>query len=161
MHSGTNCSQLGILFQIQVRSESSDKWDHHCCFEHLRKGEWFHWNWKKGASVSSVAQSYPTLCNPMDFSMPGFPFHHQLLEFAQTHVYWVGDAIQLSHPVSPASPPAFNLSQHQGLFWCVSSSHQMASWSFSFSVIPSSEYSGLISFRIHWFGPLAVQNKQA
>ena len=59
----------------------------------------------------------------MDCSMPGFPVHHQLLELAQTHVHWVGDAIQLSHPLSSPSPPAFNLSQHQGLFQWISSSH--------------------------------------
>ena len=57
-----------------------------------------------------------TLCDPMDCSMPGFPVHHQLLELAQTHVHQVGDAIQTSHPLSSPSPPAFNLSQHQGLF---------------------------------------------
>ena len=65
---------------------------------------------------SSVAQSCPTLHNPMDCSMPGFPIHHQLPELAQTHVHRVGDAIQPSHPLSSLSPPAFNLSQHQGLF---------------------------------------------
>ena len=62
----------------------------------------------------------------MDCSMPGFPVHHQPLEFSQTHVHWVSDAIQLSHPLSSPSPPTFNLSQHQGLFQRVSSSHQMA-----------------------------------
>ena len=75
---------------------------------------------------SSVAQSCLTLCNPMDSSTPGFPVHHQLLEFIQTHGHWVGDAIQPSHPVSSPSPHAFNLSQHQGLFKWVSSSHQTA-----------------------------------
>ena len=65
---------------------------------------------------SSVAQSCPTLCNPMDCSMPGFPVLHCLLEFAQTHVHWVSDAIQPLHPLSPPSPPALKLSQHQGLF---------------------------------------------
>ena len=65
---------------------------------------------------SSVAQSCSTLCDPMDCSMPGFPVHHQLLELAQTHVHLVGDAIQPSHPLSPPSSPAFNLSQHQGIF---------------------------------------------
>ena len=65
---------------------------------------------------SSVAQSCPTLCDPMDCSMPGLPVHHQLPELAQTHVYPAGDAIQPSHPLSSLSPPAFNLSQHQGLF---------------------------------------------
>ena len=75
---------------------------------------------------SSVSQSCPTVCNPMDCSTPGLPVHHQLWEFTQTHVHWVGDAIQSSHPLSWPSPPAFNLSQHQGLFQWVSSSHQVA-----------------------------------
>ena len=75
---------------------------------------------------SSVTQSCLTLCNPMDCSMPGFLAHHQLAELAQTHVHWVGDAIQPSHPLLSASPPAFNHSQHQGLFQWVSSSHQVA-----------------------------------
>ena len=69
---------------------------------------------------SSVAQAYPTLCNPMDCNMPGLPVHHQLLEFTQTHVHWVSDAIQLSHPLSFPSWPTFNLSQDQGLFKWVS-----------------------------------------
>ena len=78
------------------------------------------------AQFSSVAQSCLTLCDPMDCSTPGFPVHHQLLEFTQTYVHWVGDAIQPSHPLLSPSPPAFNLSQHQGLFKWVSSSHQVA-----------------------------------
>ena len=65
---------------------------------------------------SSVAQWCLTLCDPMNCSMPGFLVHHQLLKLAQTHVHQVGDAIQPSHPLSSPSPPAFNLSQHQGLF---------------------------------------------
>ena len=90
--------------------------------------------------------------------MPGFPVHHQLLEFTQTHVRRVGDAIQPSHPLSSPSPPAFNPSQHQGLFQCVSSLHLVTKyWSFSFSISPSSEYSGLISFRMDWLDLLAVQ----
>ena len=75
---------------------------------------------------SSVAQLCPALCNPMDCSTPGLPVHHQLLEFTQTHVHWVGDAIQPSYPLSSPSPPTFNLSQHQGLFQWVTSSHQVA-----------------------------------
>ena len=74
---------------------------------------------------SSVAQSCPTLCDSMDCSMPGFPVHHQLLELAQTHVHWVGDAIQPTHPLSSPSPSVFNLSQHQGLFQSVGLSHQV------------------------------------
>ena len=65
---------------------------------------------------NSVAQSCPTLCEPMNFSMPGLPVHHQLPEFTQTHVHRVSDAIQPSHPLSSPSPPTFNLPQHQGLF---------------------------------------------
>ena len=75
---------------------------------------------------SSVTQLCPTLCYPMDRSMPGLPVHHQLPELTQTHVHWVSDVIELSHPMSSPSPPAFNLSQHQGLFQWVSFSHQVA-----------------------------------
>ena len=75
---------------------------------------------------SSLAQSCLTLCDPMNHSTPGLPVHHQLLEFTQTHVHWVSDAIQPSHPLSSPSPPALNLSQHQGLFKWVSSLHQVA-----------------------------------
>ena len=74
---------------------------------------------------SSVAQLCLTLHDPMNHSTPGLPVHHQLLEFTQTHVHWVGDAIQPSHPLSSPSPPALNLSQHQGLFKWVNSLHQM------------------------------------
>ena len=75
---------------------------------------------------SSVAQSCPTLCDPMNRSMPGLPVHHQLLEFTEIHVHWVGDAIQPYHPLSSPSPPAPNPSQHQGLFQWVNSSHEVA-----------------------------------
>ena len=107
---------------------------------------------------SSVAQSCLTLCEPMDCSMPGLPVHHKLLELAQTHVHRVGDAIKPSHPLSSPSPPAFNLSQHQGLssqsVLCIKGPKY---WNFSFSISPSKEYSGLISFRIDWLDLLAVQ----
>ena len=87
---------------------------------------------------SSVTQSCSTLCEPMDSSMAGFPVHHQLLELTQTHVHWVSEAIQPSHALSPHSPPAFNLPQHQDLFQWVSSSHQVAKVlvSASASVLP-------------------------
>ena len=88
---------------------------------------------------SSVAQSRPTLCDPMDCSMPGIAVLHYLLEFAQTHVHWASDGIQPSCPLSSRSPPAFNLSQHQGLYKWVSSSHQVAKLlgvSASASVLP-------------------------
>ena len=105
-----------------------------------------------------VAQSCLTLCNPMDCSTPGFLVLNHFPEFAQTHVHRVSDAIQPSHPLSPPSPPAYSLSQHQGI-----SSESLLHvrwpkyWSFSFNVSPSNEYSGLISFRIDLFHLLAVQ----
>ena len=99
-----------------------------------------------------------TLCDPMDCSMPGFPVLHHLSDFAHTHVPWVSDAIQPSHPLLSPFPPDFSLSQHQGLFQCVSSRFRWPKyWSFSFSISASNEYSGLISLRIDWFDLLAVQ----
>ena len=90
--------------------------------------------------------------------MPGLPVHHELPEFTQTHVHWVGHAIQPSQHLLTPSPPTFNLSQHWGLFKWVSSSHQVAKvLSFSFSISPSNEYSGLVSFRKEWLNLLAVQ----
>ena len=78
------------------------------------------------SSVQFSVQSCLTLCNPMNHSTPGLPVHHQLPESTQTHIHWVSDAIQPSHPLSTPSPPALNLSQHQGLFQWVNSSHQVA-----------------------------------
>ena len=104
---------------------------------------------------SSVTQSCLTLCDPMDCSTPGFPVHHQLPELTQIHVHWVGDAIQPSYPLSSSFPPAFNLSQHQGLFKWVFNIRWPKYWSFRIS--PSNEYSGLFSFRMDWLGLLAVQ----
>ena len=110
------------------------------------------------ASVYSITQSCPTLYNPMDCSTPGFPVHHQLPEPAQTHVHWVGDAIQLSHHLSSLSPPAFSLSQHQGLFQWVRSLHQVAKvLELQLQHQSFNEYSGLIFFRMDWLGLLAVQ----
>ena len=107
---------------------------------------------------SSVAQSCPALCDPMNRSTPVLPVHHHLLEFTQTHVHRVGDAIQQSHPLSSSSPPAPNPSQHQSLFnesaLCM---RWPKYWSFSFSIIASEEYPGLISFRMDWLDLLAVQ----
>ena len=104
-----------------------------------------------------VAKSCLTLCNPMDCSMPGFPVLHHLPEFSQTHVHWLGDAFQPSHPLSSPSPD-FNLSQHRGLYqWVVLHIKWPRYWSFSFNISPSNEYSGLISFRMDWLYLLAVQ----
>ena len=116
------------------------------------------WDCRVISQFSSVAQLCLTLYNPMDCSTSGFPVHHQLPELAQTHVHQVSDAIQPSHPLSSLSPPAFNLSQHEGLFQWVSSSRRYPKyWNLSFSDSPSNEYSGLISFRTDWFELLAVQ----
>ena len=107
---------------------------------------------------SSVAQSCPALCGPMDCSMPGLPAHHQFMEPNQTHVHHVGDAIQPSYPLLSPPPPTFHLSQHQ-----VFSNELVLHirwpkyWSFSFNISPSNEYSGLISFRMDWLDFLAVQ----
>ena len=105
-----------------------------------------------------VAQSCLTLCNPMDCSRLGLPVHHQLLKLVQTHVHWVGDTSQPSHPLSSPFPSTFNLSQHQGLFQSVSIRIRWPKyWRFSFSISPSNEYSKLIFFTIYWFDLLAVQ----
>ena len=107
---------------------------------------------------SSVTHSCPTFCNPIDCSMPGLPFHHHLLDLAQIHVHWVGDAIQPSHPLLPSSllPSVFpsirvfsNESVHH-IRW-------PKYWSFNFSISPSNEHSGLISFKMDWLDLLAVQ----
>ena len=107
---------------------------------------------------SSVPQSCPTLCNPMNCSILGLSVHHQVLELTQTHVHRVSDAILPSHPLSSPSPPAFNLAQHQGLSQRVSSLHRVAKVleHFSFSISPSNEYSGLISFRMDWLDLLEL-----
>ena len=116
-------------------------------------------------AVGSVQFSHSVVSNsfdPMDCSTLGFPVHHHLLEFAQTPVHWVGDSIQPSYPLSSPSPPAFNLSQHQGLFHWVSSSHQVAEGlefqlQTEWMITPSNKYSGLTSFRMDWLDLLAVQ----
>ena len=100
------------------------------------------------------------LRDPMDCSMPGSAILHYLLELAQIYVHWVGDSIQPSHPVLHPSPVVLNPSQHQRLFQGVSTSYQWSKYcrfSFSFSISPSNEYSGLISFRIDWLDLLEVQ----
>ena len=107
------------------------------------------------SSVSSVTQSCPILCDPTDCSMPDFPVHHQFLELAQTHVHWVGDAIQPSHPLSSPSSTPFNLS-HIRVFSNGSVLHIRWPKYWSFSISPSNEYSGLISFRMYWLDLLAV-----
>ena len=95
---------------------------------------------------------------PMDWSMPDLPVHHQLLEFTQTHIHWVSDAIKPSHPLLSSSTAAFNISQHQDFF--KESALRMMwpkYWSFSFNISPSNEHLGLISFRMDWLDLLEVQ----
>ena len=107
---------------------------------------------------SSVTQSCLTLWDPMDCSMPGFPVHHQLPELAETHVHWVSDAIQTSHPLLspfslPSIFPSIRVFSNESVL-CIRWSKY---WSFSFSISPSNKYSGLISFRMDWLDLLAVQ----
>ena len=106
---------------------------------------------------SSVAQSCPTLCDPMNCSTPGLPVHHQLPEFTQTHVHWVGDSIQPSHllssPSPAAIPPSIRVFSNESTL-CM---RWPKYWSFSFSIIPSKEHPELISFRMDWLDLLAVQ----
>ena len=116
---------------------------------------------KDSVQFSSVTQSCPTLCDPMNHSMPGLPVHHQLPESTQTHVHWVSDVIQPSHSLLSPSPPALNLSQHQGLFQWVSSSHpsggQSIGVSASASVLPMNiqDWSPL-----GWTGWISLQSKR-
>ena len=107
---------------------------------------------------SSVIQSCLTLWDPIDWSKPGFPVHHQLPEFAQIHILEVGDPIQPSHPLSSPSPPpsvfpCIRVFSNESVL-CIT---RLKYWNVSFSISPSNEYSGLISFRIDWFDLLAIQ----
>ena len=106
---------------------------------------------------SSVSQSCPTLCDPMDCSMPGFPVYHQLQELAQIHVHQVGDAIQSSHSLFSLSPPSLFPSIRIFCDESVLHIRWPKYWSFSFSIRSSSKYSELISFRMDWLDFLAVQ----
>ena len=138
-------------------------------FHFYFSSSYFCWSWSsrenqplKFACIwfqfSSVAQSCPTLCDPMNCSTPGLPVHHQFLEFTQTHVYRVSDAIQPSPPLSSPSPPSPNPSQHQGLSYESTLCMRWPKyWSFSFNISPSNEHPGLISSRMDWLDLLAVQ----
>ena len=109
---------------------------------------------------SSVAQSCPTVCDPMNCRTPGLPVHHQLPEFAQTYVHWVGDAIQPSHPLSALVPPALNLSQHQGIFpmnRLFASGSQSIEVSASTSVLPMNTQDW---FPLGWTGWISLQSKK-
>ena len=109
---------LNRIFRQEVQDWR--KIELHCCFTSTYETYYLH------QSVRLAAQSCPTLCDQMDCSTPGFPVHHQLPLLSQTHIHWVSDVIQPFHPLLSASPAAFSLSQHQGLFQWVSSLHQVA-----------------------------------
>ena len=110
---------------------------------------------------SSVVQSCPTLCDPMNRSTPGVPVHYQLLESTQTHVLRVGDTIQPSHPLWSPFPPALNLSEHQGLFKWVSSLHQVANQSTGISASASDLPVNIQDWSpLGWTGWISLQSKQ-
>ena len=116
------------------------------------------WIYTNSFQFSSVAQSCPTLCNPMDCSTPGFHVHHQLLDLTQTHVHWVGDTIQPFHSLlSPVLPPSIFPSIRVFSNESVLLIRWPKYWNFSFSISPSNEYSGLMSFRMDWLDLLAIQ----
>ena len=106
---------------------------------------------------SSIAQSCPTLSDPMHYSMPGFHVYHQNPDPPQTHVHWVSDAIQPSHPLSSPSPPALSLTHHQDVFQCISSSHQMVKSSALASVLPTNIQDW---FPLEWSGVISLQSKR-
>ena len=124
--------QARILEQVAISSSRGSSWPRdrtHVSWVFCI-GRWILYHWEASSKVSvqfsSVAQSCPTLCDPMNRSTPGLPVHHQLPEFTQTHIHRVSDAIQPSHPLSSPSPPALNPSQHQSLFQWVNSLHEVA-----------------------------------
>ena len=105
----------------------------------------------------SLAQSHPTLCDPIDYSTSGLPVQHQLLEYTKTHIHWVSDTVQPSHPLSSPSPPTFNLSHHQGLFQWVSSSHQVVKVLEFQLQHQSFQWTPRTDLRMDWLDLLAVQ----
>ena len=122
---------------------------------------------KQDLAVKFVAQSCLTLCDPRNHSTPGIPVHHQLQGFTQTHVHWVGDAIQPAHPLSSPSPPALNLSQHQGLFKWVRCLYQVAKilefqlphQSFQWTPRTYLFKDGLVVSPLGWTGCISLQSK--
>ena len=137
------------------RREEGSGWGTHVYLWQIHSDIWQN----KSDQIRSVAQSCPTLCDPMNRSTPSLPVYHQLPEFTQTHVHRVSDAIQPSHPLSSPSRPAPNPSQSLRVFSNESTLRMKwpKYWSFSFSTIPSKEIPGLISFRMNWLDLLAVQ----
>ena len=118
------------------------------------------WRIYSNIQLSSVAQSCPTLCDPMDHSTPDFPVYHQLLELAQTHIHWASDAIQPSHPLSSPSPPAFSPSHHEGLLKWVSSSHHVAKVLELQLQHQSFQWIFRTDFLLGWTGWISLQSKR-
>ena len=174
---GVNCGPLGssvhgifqakLLEWVAISCSRGSSWPrdqtHLSCISCLGRWILYHWaSWEasKNASVqfSSVTQSCPTLCDPMNCSMPGLPVHNQLPESTQNHVHWVSDAIQPSRPLSSPSPPP-SIFPSIRVFSNESALHIRwpKYWSFSFNIRPSNEHPTLMSFRMDWFYILAVQ----
>ena len=168
----------GIPVELfQILKDDAVKVLHSICQQIWKTQQW-PWDWKRFVFISipkkgnakecsrsdqirSVTESCLTLCDPMNRSTPGLPVHHQLLEFTQTHVHRVSNAIQPSHPLSSPSPlapipPSIRVFSNESTLW----TRWPKYWSFSFSIIPSKEIPGLISFRMDWLDLLAVQGTQ-
>ena len=144
---GRELSSKGPSSNLEPKKKKKAAWGNGCCLGLLDI-----------VQLTSVDQSCPTLCDPVDCSMPGLPVHHQLPEFNQTHVHWVSDVIQPSHPLSYPSPHAFNLSHHQGLFKWVSSSHQVSKvLEFQLQNQSTQRIFRSDSFRKDWLDVIAVQ----
>ena len=173
MHSNVHCSVIyncQVWKQLKYPSSDMEKDDAIYTYKHKHtqyysttKQEWnsaicHYVDEPRAYSVqfSPVSQSCPTLCNPMNSTMPGLPVHHQLPKFTQTHVHRVSDAIQPSHPLLSPSPPAPNPSQHRSLFQWVNSLHEVAKV-LEFQLEHHSFQRTLISFRMDWLYLLAVQ----
>ena len=144
------CSLGGCMYVTSI-------WNR-CLYTSVTLGTTHTLNQEASVQFCSVTQLCPTLCNLSDCSTPGFPVHHQLPESTKIHLHLVGDAMQPSHPLSSPFSPTFALSKHEDYFKWVSSLIRWPKyWNFSFSISPSNEYSGPITFRMDWLDLLAVQ----
>ena len=148
---------LYLLFKYLIYLLKQDLAEYLRIVVNLKFIDWTEWP-LRFHQFSSVTQSCATFCDRMDCNMPGFPVHHQLPEPAQTLVHWVSDAIQPFHPLSSPSPPAFNLSQYQGLFQRISSLHQVVKVgvSASASILPMNIQDW---FLLGWTGWISLQSK--
>ena len=153
-----------ICYIVIIFSLTLIGWAYLC--ENVGTGRYLPWHWfqtvfcpNDSVQFSLFAQWCPTLCNPTNRSMPGLPVHHQLPEFTQTHVHWVGYAIQPSHSLSSPFPPAPNPSQHPGLFQWVSSSHEVAKVLESQLLHQSLQWTPRTVSPLEWTGWISLQSK--